>query len=94
MAQEGALVKYRTHILVWIALVALLLLTVGIARMGLSRFNIAAPLAIASVKTFLVLAFFMHLKYEGRFLKYLIFITLVILAVESWLIYFDVGYRG
>lgn len=94
MDETKTTVKYGTNIIVWIALLALLWLTVSLSRMGLGRMNIAAPIAIATLKAFLVLAFFMHLKYEDRFLKYLIFITIGILIVTSWLIYNDVGYRG
>ena len=45
------------------------------------------------MKAGLVLAFFMHLKYEGRFLKGLLLLTLAALALFIGLTFVDVWYR-
>lgn len=52
----------RTYVLVWAALIALLLLTLGSAYVPLGRFNAAINLAIAAAKALLVIFFFMHLR--------------------------------
>lgn len=52
----------RTYVLVWAALIALLLLTLGSAYVQLGRFNAAINLAIAAAKALLVIFFFMHLR--------------------------------
>ena len=48
---------------------------------------------IASLKAGLVLAFFMHLKYEGRFLKAILTVTLFALTLLIGLTFADVWYR-
>ena len=50
----------RSHILVWLALLALLALTAGSSYVPLGTFNVVANFAIAAVKAALVLVFFMH----------------------------------
>jgi cytochrome c oxidase subunit 4 len=48
-------------------LFALTLLTVTISLVDLGRMNVVMALGIATVKAIAVAAFFMHLRYEGRF---------------------------
>jgi len=52
----------RTYVLVWVALIVLLLLTLGSAYIPLGRFNTAINLAIAAAKALFVAFFFMHLR--------------------------------
>ena len=57
-----AKVYYR----IWLALLALLVLTWGLAQINLGPLNIVAMLLIAIGKTVLVVLFFMHVKYTSR----------------------------
>ncbi|MDD5328616.1 MAG: cytochrome C oxidase subunit IV family protein [Sulfuricella sp.] len=52
----------RNDVLVWLALLALLLLTLGSAYVPLGRFNTTLHLAIAATQAALVLLFSMHLR--------------------------------
>ena len=52
----------RTYVLVWVALIVLLLLTLGSAYVKLGWLNSAINLAIAAAKASLVVFFFMHLR--------------------------------
>lgn len=54
----------KIYIGVWAALLALLLLTWGLAEFDLGPFNNVAALSIAIIKMLLVVLFFMHGKYE------------------------------
>lgn len=54
----------RIYYRVWIALLALLLLTWGLAEIDLGPFNNIAALTISILKMFLVVLFFMHARYE------------------------------
>jgi cytochrome c oxidase subunit 4 len=49
---------------VWLGLLALLLLTWGLAQLDLHHFNVAAALTIAVIKMLLVILVFMHVKYK------------------------------
>jgi len=78
---------------VWLGLLALTALTVWISRLDLGVNRVWGALAIASVKGGLVIAFFMHMRYEGRLLRWLLFVALVTLAIFIGLTFFDVLYR-
>ena len=52
----------RAYVLVWVALICLLLVTLGSAYVPLGWANSAINLAIAAVKALLVAFFFMHLR--------------------------------
>jgi cytochrome c oxidase subunit 4 len=91
---ETHIIATRTYALVWLALLALLAATLAVARLQLlARYSVLGSLLIATVKAGLVLAFFMHLKYEGRFLKGLLLLTLAALTLFIGLTFVDVWYR-
>lgn len=91
---EEHAVSTLTYTAVWIALLALLAATLAISKLQLLvRFSVLGSLVIAAVKAGLVLAFFMHLKYEGRFLKVMLGMTLLALTVLIGLTFVDVWLR-
>ena len=86
--------SYATYPVVWLALVALLGATIAVARMHLLvRYSVLAPLTIASAKAGLVLIYFMHLRYEGWFLKSMLLVTVATLTAFIALTFVDVWYR-
>jgi cytochrome c oxidase subunit 4 len=71
----------RSYFYVFGALIALTLLTTGIAFLDLGPFNAAVALAIAVVKALLVMIFFMHLNHSG------IIVRLFAGAAFLWLVH-------
>jgi cytochrome c oxidase subunit 4 len=63
---SSTIVPKKIFLRVWVALLVLLLLTWGLARINLGNFNAVAALTIACVKMVLVLLYFMHLRYKSR----------------------------
>lgn len=59
-------VSLTTYYKVFAALMILALATTGIAFLDLGAFNTVVAMAIATVKTILVVLFFMHVRYQGR----------------------------
>ena len=91
---ETHIIATRTYAVVWLALLALLAATLAVSRLQLlARYSVLGSLLIATVKAGLVLAFFMHLKYEGRFLKGMLLLTLSALTLFIGLTFVDVWYR-
>ncbi len=91
--QPHAIVRYRTFIAIWALLLLLTALTVAVSRVHLGALNIWAALGIASLKSALVIFFFMHLKYERLIFKLFLLIALLTLALFIGLTFFDVLYR-
>jgi cytochrome c oxidase subunit 4 len=90
---EQHIISYGKLTSVWLALLILTALTVGVTRLNLGGYKILGALAIACLKSGLVITFFMHMKYEGRLLRWLLFVALVTLAIFIGFTFFDVLYR-
>lgn len=82
------------HLAVWAGLLALTVLTVSLAGVGLGRLGIVLVLGIAGTKSALIAAYFMHLRYEKiRLYVGLILIALATLAVFAGLTILEVATR-
>jgi len=86
-------VSYAKLTAVWAGLLALTALTVWVSRLDLGVNRVWGPLAIAACKGGLIISFFMHMRYEGRLLRWVLFVTLVTLAIFIGVTFFDVLYR-
>ena len=93
MNEHHHIVSYRKLTAIWLVLLLLTALTVAITRVDLGGYKVLGALIIACVKSGLVIAVFMHMKYEGRLLRWLLFLALVTLAIFIGLTFFDVLYR-
>ncbi len=93
MNELDHIVSYKKLVATWLALVTLTALTVAVTRIELGAYKVVAALTIACAKSGLVIAIFMHMKYEGRLLRWLLFLALVTLAIFIGLTFFDVLYR-
>ena len=83
-----------SHLLAVLAgLLALTGVTVAVSRIELGALNIWMAILIASVKSSLVLLFFMHLKYEGRFIRITFLVTIFTLAVLIGFLFWDISFR-
>jgi len=91
--QVHTAVPYRTFLIVWALLLILTAVTVAVSRIHLGALNIWVALGIASLKSSLVIFYFMHLKYERLIFKIFLLIALVTLAIFIGLTFFDVHYR-
>lgn len=87
------IVGYKTFVLVWAGLLVLTAASVTVTKMELGRVSTLTALAIASIKAGLVLYFFMHLKYERRLFKLMLFVPLATLTIIIGLTFFDIWYR-
>jgi cytochrome c oxidase subunit 4 len=94
MSEEHAhIVPYKTFLSIWIVLLVLTGITVAVAQYDLGTLNIWVALGIATLKSGLVVAVFMHMKYENRLFKISLLAALAILAIFIGLTFIDVLYR-
>lgn len=68
-------------------------ITVAVSRIDLGYYNVVAALTVATVKALLVITFFMHMKYENRMFRTIVFLCFLILAIFIGMAFFDVAYR-
>lgn len=85
---------YARYVYIWVGLIVLTAITVTTASLNFGRAGILVVLAIAAIKSTLVLLYFMHLSSEKRLLlKLLVPIAICTLAIFIGLTYTDVLYR-
>ena len=94
MSEEHAhIVPYKTFLFIWVALLILTGITIWVAQYHFGVWNVWIALAIATLKSSLVVAVFMHMKYETWLFKIALLSALTILAIFIGLTFFDVLYR-
>jgi len=91
--EKKHVVPYRVYVIVLIALVILTLLSIGITGIELGKYTVAGALIFAIVKSFLVLTWFMHLKYDKLYIKLMVGFVFAILVVTIVVTFFDYLYR-
>ncbi len=84
---------FRKYILVWMALLVLTGVTIYCSTLRLGRMNVWLALFVASFKGSLVLWFFMHLKDEKPMIRYMLIMTVILMAIFIGLTFFDVSFR-
>lgn len=90
-AAQGS--SYGQFVLIWLGLLALTGITVALAGINLGRWLIVSALAIASMKTALVLNIFMHLKFEDRMFRIFVFVAVLTLTIFFVLTFFDYAFH-
>ncbi len=85
--------SFGTYFLIWLGLLNLTGLTIAVTVFHLGRLSVLGAIVIASIKAFLVLNEFMHLKYEKNIFKWMFLVTLVCLTIFIGFTFFDVAFR-
>ncbi len=84
---------YKVLTRVLLVLMFLTFLTISVTSYNLAAFTVTIALLIAGVKSFLVLSYFMHLKYESLLLRILVSIVFVLFALIVLITFIDYSYR-
>jgi cytochrome c oxidase subunit 4 len=87
------LIPYGTYFLVWLSLISLTVLTVTVAGIELGRIALFVALAIAFVKSTLVVSYFMHIKFDDLIFRIFLLVALVTLASIFILTATDIFFR-
>ncbi len=84
-AHEHHIIPIKVYLNVFVSLLILTAITVGIAQVDLGRLNTIIAFFVATIKASLVLAFFMHLKYDAKINRWIVF-SAVSFVFLLWLI--------
>jgi len=85
--------SYGIYILVWLALMVFTAITVAVAGMDIGRFTVVTALVIASIKAYLVLTIFMHLRSETKTFVVFVIVALLFLGISFALLFADYSYH-
>ncbi|MFN0119967.1 MAG: cytochrome C oxidase subunit IV family protein [Blastocatellia bacterium] len=81
------------YVIIWLALMALTIITVGVAQLDFGPLNTVVAMTVATIKAGLVVLFFMHLKYDKPFHSVAFGIGIVFFGLFLGLMLLDVGAR-
>ena len=83
------IVPFRTYLLILLGLITLTLLSVEVTHIDLREYTVAAALIIAGVKSFLVLSYFMHLKFDKPMYRNMVFFVLALFLAVTIITFID-----
>jgi cytochrome c oxidase subunit 4 len=91
--EKQHIVPYRTYAIILVALLVFTFLSVKITAIEAGRLTVATALIFASLKSYLVLTYFMHLKFDKLYIRIMVgFVFAVFLAVII-MTFFDYYFR-
>jgi cytochrome c oxidase subunit 4 len=89
--EESHITSYALNAKVLLVLLSLTVLTILVIKLNLGALTVATALFIASIKTTIVLTYFMHLKFEKPILRLMvggIFLLFAIIIVITFIDYY------
>ena len=90
---EKHISSYQSLVIVLVILLFLTTISVLVTGFHLGALTVAVALLIASVKVFIVLTQFMHLKFENRFLRLAVAGVFALFAVVTVITFIDYYFR-
>jgi cytochrome c oxidase subunit 4 len=85
--------EYRSLGTILVILLSLTFLTVFVTEFDLKAWNVTIALVVACVKVFLVLTYFMHLKYESLLFKILVGMVFLLFFLVIVITFIDYLFR-
>lgn len=90
---ETHVVSYKSNVLIWIDLLILTFVTIEIAQFDFHDLTVVIALLVASIKTYLVGYYFMHLKFENRMFGIFVGIMAFVFISFMAILFFDYSFR-
>jgi len=90
---ENHITPYLTHGRVLVALLTLTFITISITGFHLGPLTVAVALLIACFKGFVVLTYFMHLKYEQPIFRIMVIGVFLLFFLIIAITFFDYAFR-
>lgn len=91
--EKQHIVPYKLYFTILLALVGLTFASIAITNMELRSLTVAAALLFAIIKSYLILTYFMHLKYDKRYIKLMVGFVFVLFIVVVVITFLDYLYR-
>lgn len=91
--EKHHITSFISHGKVLIALLTLTAITVMITSIHFGVFSVGIALLVASVKAFIVLTYFMHLKHESKFTRWMVAGVFLLFALVVIITFFDYLFR-
>ena len=91
--EKHHIVPYRTFLLVLLVLLVFTFISIGVTNYNLGPVTVLVALLLATVKTILVLTYFMHLKYDVKMFGILVAAVMAVIGVVIFITFLDYLFR-
>lgn len=92
--EKHHIVPYYVYVIILVVLLILTFASIAITSIELRGLTVAAALLFAVVKTYLVLTYFMHLKYDKPYIGIMVGLVFLLFLVVIIITFLDYLYRG
>jgi len=80
--EKHHIVPYKVYFYILGALIVLTFMSIGITKINLGEYSVLGAMIFATIKSVLVLSWFMHLKFDKPFMRLMVgFVFLLFFAV-------------
>lgn len=87
------IISYKTYTIIWLLLLLFTGLSVAARYIDFHAFAVTVALVIATIKGTVVSLYFMHLKFESKFLKTAVFISYIVFVSLILFTFLDYSLR-
>lgn len=91
--EKHHIVAYKTYLYILIALLAMTFMSIGITKINLGEFSVLGAMIFATLKSILVLTWFMHLKFDQPFLRIMVVFVVMVFFAVIFITFSDYYYR-
>ena len=87
------IVPFKTYGIILAVLIMLTLISVAVTQIDLASLTVFTAIMLATIKSSLVLVYFMHLKFDNKLLQVLVTAVFVLVALVMFVTFLDYNYR-
>ena len=91
--EKHHIVPYRTFFIILLILLVFTFISIGVTSINLGPVTVLVALLLATAKTILVLAYFMHLKFDEKIFRVLVIAVFAVIGVVIFITFLDYLFR-
>ncbi len=91
--EKHHIVSYSTYLLILALLLVLTVVSVAVTQINLGTLTVTIALFIAGIKSALVLAIFMHLKFDNKMYAFMAIGVVLLIGIMIFITFLDYLYR-
>jgi cytochrome c oxidase subunit IV len=91
--EKHHIVPYKVYFYILITLITLTFMSIGITRINLGGYSVLGAMIFSTIKSVLVLTWFMHLKFDQPLIRFMVgFVALLFVAI-TFITFLDYYFR-
>ncbi len=91
--EKHHIVPYKVYFYILIALVTLTFMSIGIVHINLGSYSVLGALIFSTIKSVLVLTWFMHLKFDQPLLRFMVLFVFLLFLALTFITFLDYYFR-